>query len=406
MPTTTLTAQALLRQVGLLADGPVRWDQSALSRAPGVFLVETPDPAATAPIEIAAVRAWLERVPSLRMDGARPDAGALADRLRSYWLPGQHVLYVGRTSKSLGGRILALYRTPLGDRQPHAGGHWLRTLTGYTGFRVWWAETAAPEEAEDAIVSAIAATLTDQERAALPAGAVLPWANLEAAGGEKRAHGITGALLEVEIAPPPKSPVMRTATRASGPARAAVPSTRRPAAVTRGAAPAKAAGRTTASGPAQAASVHVTADGLEALRAELRDLTEVQRPQVIERVKLARELGDLRENADYEAARKEQSFLEGRVQAIEQMLRAAVVIDADHTGAVILGSTVVCDVDGNRVTLHIVGSTEADPAKGRISNVSPVGRALIGHREGETVEITTPARTIRYRILEVSRLGS
>ena len=190
MPTTTLTAQALLRQVGLLADGPVRWEQPALGRGPGVFVVETPDPSATAPIDIVAVRAWLERVPSLRLDGARPDAGALADRLRSYWLPGQPVLYVGRTSKSLGGRILALHRTPLGDRQPHSGGHWLRTLTGLAGFRIWWAETDAPEEAEDALIGAIAATVTDAERAALPAGIVLPWANLEAPGGDKRAHGI------------------------------------------------------------------------------------------------------------------------------------------------------------------------------------------------------------------------
>ena len=127
----------------------------------------------------------------------------------------------------------------------------------------------------------------------------------------------------------------------------------------------------------------------------------MQRPEVILRVKLARELGDLKENADYTAARNEQSFLEGRIQALEQMLKHAQVIDADHTGEVVLGSTVEVLVEGDASTFHIVGSTEADPSSGRISNASPVGRALMGHRAGDTVEIVTPARTLHYRIVDV-----
>jgi transcription elongation factor GreA len=121
-------------------------------------------------------------------------------------------------------------------------------------------------------------------------------------------------------------------------------------------------------------------------------------------VKHARELGDLRENADYEAARREQSFLEGRVRALEQLIKTAQVIDADHTGEVLLGSSVLVLVEGEEVTLHIVGSTEADPASGRISNNSPVGKALLGHRAGDEVVIQTPARTLHYRIQEVRQL--
>jgi transcription elongation factor GreA len=131
-------------------------------------------------------------------------------------------------------------------------------------------------------------------------------------------------------------------------------------------------------------------------------LRTISRPEVVLRVKNARELGDLRENADYEAARNEQSFLEGRIRTIEQMLKTAVVIGADHTGEVMLGSTVRVEVDGDEMTFRIVGSTEADPAHGWISNVSPVGKALVGHAAGEDVAVTLPGGTSSYRIIEVS----
>jgi len=155
------------------------------------------------------------------------------------------------------------------------------------------------------------------------------------------------------------------------------------------------------SGPPAPPATHVTAAGLAGLQAELEDLRTIRRPEVILRVKHARELGDLRENADYEAARNEQSFLEGRIQSIEQMLKTAVVIAAVDTGTVALGSTVVAEVDDERIELAIVGSTEADPAGGRISNVSPVGKALLGRRAGDNVVIHTPGREMNYLIIEV-----
>ena len=145
----------------------------------------------------------------------------------------------------------------------------------------------------------------------------------------------------------------------------------------------------------------MTADGLAALEAELTLLVTQKRPEVIERVKLARELGDLRENADYEAARNEQAFLEGRIRELERRRRTALVISGGVEGVIVVGSTVRYEVDGEADELRIVGSTEADPMTGRISQASPVGKALMGRRAGDQVVVRTPAAETRYHILEV-----
>jgi transcription elongation factor GreA len=119
-----------------------------------------------------------------------------------------------------------------------------------------------------------------------------------------------------------------------------------------------------------------------------------KRPEVIARIKSAKELGDLKENADYSSAREEQSFLEGRIAAIEQVLRDATVIEVpvgEAAARVTVGSNVtVEEEDGTVSTFAIVGTTEADPAAGRISNVSPVGRALLVRSAGDDVVVTTP----------------
>jgi len=134
-------------------------------------------------------------------------------------------------------------------------------------------------------------------------------------------------------------------------------------------------------------------------------LTTVKRPEVILRIKTAKELGDLKENADYTSAREEQSFLEGRIANIEGMLRTAVVIEAPGAdGRVHLGSEVSVEEvegDGEVVVYRIVGSTEAKPAEGRISNSSPVGRALIGRSVGEVVAVATPRGAVEYRIVAI-----
>jgi transcription elongation factor GreA len=151
-----------------------------------------------------------------------------------------------------------------------------------------------------------------------------------------------------------------------------------------------------------AAPVHLTADGLARLQAELDELTRVRRPEVIARIKAAKELGDLRENADYTAAREEQSFLEGRIQAIEAQLRHAVVVDAAaDAGRVVFGSRVTVESHGEELTFTIVGPTESDPRAGRISNASPVGRALLGRAVGDEAIVETPGGDVHYRVLAV-----
>ena len=142
------------------------------------------------------------------------------------------------------------------------------------------------------------------------------------------------------------------------------------------------------------------------MQSELDSLTRLKRPEVVARIKAARELGDLRENAEYHAAREEQSFLEGRVRLLEDRLRHAVVIAEPATsgpqaGRVALGSTVRLDHDGDELTFTIVGTTEANPAAGRISTVSPVGAALLGAAVGDEVEVRTPRGTTRYTIRAV-----
>jgi transcription elongation factor GreA len=395
------SASDLLRSIGADVDGPVRWGANPTSRKPGIFIVEALEPAPSAHIDIDEVRRWLERVPTLQMDGERPTQTTLAARLRTFWLPGQTLLYTGRTAKSMSGRVASLYATELGHARPHPGGHWLKALKGHQKLRLWWAETDASEEYEDALIAAFAATISDEAKAGLPDGApVLPWANFESPTGPARDIGLSDFLLTVEETPVKKTNVKRssgpTITRRS--ASSSSGGSRSP----RSTATKPKAGNAAATDfrPKQQAT-HVTAEGLAAMEAELVRLKTVERPEVIERVKNARELGDLRENADYEAARNEQSFLEGRILEVEQNLRTAVVISANSSGAVTMGSTVGYEVDGAAGEMTIVGSAESDPGAGKISSVSPVGKSLMGRRVGDDVVVATPAAEISYHITKV-----
>ena len=169
-------------------------------------------------------------------------------------------------------------------------------------------------------------------------------------------------------------------------------------------APDPAAARETArAAAAMPAPEALTAEGDARLRAELDELTRVRRPQILARIRTAKEHGDLKENAEYHAAREEQSFLEGRVQAIEARLRSAVIVEAPAAGSRVgLGSVVTLDDDGETVVYTIVGADESDPARGRISSSSPVGRALVGRDSGDYVVVSTPAGEARYRILDIA----
>ena len=148
---------------------------------------------------------------------------------------------------------------------------------------------------------------------------------------------------------------------------------------------------------------YISKDGLEKLRQELEEMLSVRRPEIAQRIHDAKEHGDLTENAEYEDAKNEQAFVEGRIQMVESLIKNATLID-EHTSKdhVQIGSTVKVDGPDGSQSFMIVGSTEAKPTEGRISNESPVGRALLGKKKGENVTVSVPAGDIAYKILAIS----
>ena len=148
----------------------------------------------------------------------------------------------------------------------------------------------------------------------------------------------------------------------------------------------------------------LTAEGLKKLEDELENLRSVRRHEVAERIKVAIGYGDISENSEYDDAKNEQSFVEGRILELESQIRTAVVIQTTKSNHVAMASTVrIRDEKTNEEeTVTIVGSTEADPFEGKISNDSPVGRALLGTKAGDEVEVDTPAGVIKYKVLEIS----
>jgi len=154
------------------------------------------------------------------------------------------------------------------------------------------------------------------------------------------------------------------------------------------------------------ANIPITVTGGEMLRAELHRLKTVDRPNTIQAIAEARSHGDLSENAEYEAAKERQSFIEGRIAEVESMLANAQIIDpklVDADGRCVFGSTVDLQElsSGEKVTYQIVGDDEADIKMSKISISSPIARALIGKDAGETVEVQAPGGVRRYEILDV-----
>ncbi|MBI2768597.1 MAG: transcription elongation factor GreA [Burkholderiales bacterium] len=155
------------------------------------------------------------------------------------------------------------------------------------------------------------------------------------------------------------------------------------------------------------ATIPITKRGAEKLKAELHELKTVQRPWVINAIAEARAQGDLSENAEYEAAKDRQGFIEGRIQEVEGKLSAAQIIDPsalDAGGKVVFGATVSLEDEdtGDKVTYQIVGEDEADLKKGLINIGSPIARALIGKEEGDTAEVQAPGGIKHYEITAVS----
>jgi transcription elongation factor GreA len=147
---------------------------------------------------------------------------------------------------------------------------------------------------------------------------------------------------------------------------------------------------------------YLSKEGLEQIRRELDELVNVRRAEIAARIHEAKEHGDITENAEYEDAKNEQAFVEGRIQALSALVKNAVVIEENHNSThVQIGSTVTIQSKDGKESFMIVGSAEASPAEGRISNESPVGRALLGHKKGEEVTVSVPAGDSKYKILSI-----
>lgn len=157
---------------------------------------------------------------------------------------------------------------------------------------------------------------------------------------------------------------------------------------------------------AEVKRVPVTREGLERLKAELDELRNVRRPAIAEAIAEARSHGDLRENAAYDAAKHDQMLIEKRISDLEALLRSAEIMEDsgdEDRDVVRLGSTVVVEFDGEEERYTIVGAIEAKPSQGRISNESPIGRALLGKREGEVARVMTPGGERTITILRIER---
>jgi len=148
--------------------------------------------------------------------------------------------------------------------------------------------------------------------------------------------------------------------------------------------------------------IYVTQEGLKSLKEEYDHLANVRRKEVAENLQKARELGDVTENAAYDAARNEQSFIEGRIEELDELLKRAEVVKGSRASKIAIGSRVKVHLDGDDHKFHIVGSVEADPGNGKISHKSPLGQALMGKKVGDKVEVEAPAGQISYHILEIN----
>ena len=149
-------------------------------------------------------------------------------------------------------------------------------------------------------------------------------------------------------------------------------------------------------------TISLTKTGKAKLESELEELKKVKRPQIIERIRRAKDFGDLSENAEYEDARNEQSFVEGRIQELEYILKYAKVADNGKSkDAISVGSIVSVNLDGEKLTYELVGSTEADPLSGKISVESPIGSALLGKKVGEKLTANTPSGPVTVKVLKV-----
>ena len=147
--------------------------------------------------------------------------------------------------------------------------------------------------------------------------------------------------------------------------------------------------------------IHLTKAGYEKLKKEYEELKNVKRPAAVERLQKARSMGDLSENSEYTAAREELNFIDGRLAELEAVLNQAEIVEKEKGEGVQLGDKVLLEVEGKELEILLVGEFEADPMKNKFSIDPPLGRALVGKKEGEEVKVTTPAGEKVYKVKRV-----
>lgn len=144
-----------------------------------------------------------------------------------------------------------------------------------------------------------------------------------------------------------------------------------------------------------------TADGLAKIQLELKHLKDTERPAILQRIKEAKDLGDLSENADYQDAKDQQAFIEGRIMELEDLVKRAEVVEPSASEVVEIGKSVIVIGPGGEKILQIVGPTDANPSTGLISHESPLGKAFLGHKCGEEIKVIAPSGETTYKILKI-----
>jgi hypothetical protein len=200
---------------GLIRAGVVPWGRTVPEPGPGVYVVALTQQAdsrrgclSKCPLSRKALEEWLEVRPELRLDRRRPTAARLADRIASFWLPDEVIVYIGLAGSSLQSRVRQYYETPLGARRPHAGGHFLKTLANIDDLYVHWAPAADPREAEDVMLGEFCRAVSESTRTQLPDPEhPFPFGNLEWPAGTRKRHGLTRTKGEVR---PGRAPLVRS----------------------------------------------------------------------------------------------------------------------------------------------------------------------------------------------------
>jgi hypothetical protein len=193
----TINPVVLLRKNGLSVGGVVNWGKAPTSASPGVYVVSLRNLIKVAPLDDSAIQKWIDRVHGMRLDGAPPTVATLRERLEEFWIPTERILYIGLAGTSLATRLRQYYRTPLGDRGPHSGGHWIKTLSVLPETEVTWAEADEPTAAEGRLLEWFGENVDSGIQRRLPGGPVLPFANLQDGAGRRKRHGISGSRLPI-----------------------------------------------------------------------------------------------------------------------------------------------------------------------------------------------------------------